>query len=188
MRAIAPAVVLLVSLTANLPADQEAGNTVHVVTSSYGRCYAKSVPTERYGDRGVTKVYRVGDEKDIEIASFDWFSQRIFLECNVSDDKSPVGLAVVRFGPWARGRRAQADHFAIGFYFKGQTVREYSTLDIAGSPDNVSASVSHYEVFEKVLGYRWVESNRYVFEAVAADGRLLAFDPATGRLIKPNVQ
>ena len=180
MRVIGPAVVLLLASATALPADQEAGNTAHVVTSSYGRCYAKSVPAERYGDRGVTKVYRVGDERDIEIASFDWFSQRIFLQCNVSDEKSPVGLAVVRFGPWARGRQAQADHFAIGFYFKGETVREYSTLDIAGSPDNVSASVSHYEVFEEVRGFRRLTGNRYVFEVVTTDGRAMSFDPTTG--------
>ena len=175
-------------LCASLSADQEAGNTPHVAASRHGRCYARSVPAQDYGDRGTTKIYRVAPEGDVEIASFDWFSQRIYLACNVSEGVGPVGLSVVRLGPWARGHEASAEHFAIGFYFNGVAVGEYSTLDIAGAPANVSASVSHYEVFEKVVGYRWIESNRYVFEAVAADGRLLTFGPATGRRTEANVQ
>ncbi|NJK42400.1 MAG: hypothetical protein HC937_01200, partial [Aquincola sp.] len=55
----------------------------------------------------------------------------------------------------------------------GKTVREYSTLDIAGKPDNVSSSVSHYTVIEEVLGFRWVRGNEYVFELRTTDGRTL---------------
>ena len=43
-----------------LGADQEASNTPHVQASAYGRCYAKSVPEEHYGGKGVTKVFTVG--------------------------------------------------------------------------------------------------------------------------------
>ena len=80
-------------------ADQEASNVPHVATDRYGRCYAKSVPAERYGSRGVTRVYQVGKSQDTLVHTFDWFSQRIHLACNVSDSKSPVGIAIVELGP-----------------------------------------------------------------------------------------
>lgn len=164
-------------------ADQEASNTAHVAASEYGRCYAKSVPAERYGSKGTTLVWQVSEGQDTLVHSYDWFSQQIHLACNVSDGLTPVGIAVVRFGPWARGREASREHLAIGFYFKGKKLMEYSTLDIAGDPENVSASVSHYTVFEEVPGYRRLDGNKAVFEIKTSDGRVLSFDAATGELL-----
>lgn len=181
MRVVALLATLIAAASAY--ADQEASNTTHVAASEYGRCYAKSVPTERYGAKGTTLVWQVSDAQDTLVHSYDWFSQRIHLACNVSDGLTPVGISVVRFGPWARGRAASREHFAIGFYFKGKKLKEYSTLDIAGDPENVSASVSHYTVIEEVLGYRWLEGNKAVFEVKTNDGRTLSFDAATGGLL-----
>ena len=162
--------------------DQEAGNTPHVRASEYGRCYAKSVPHESYGSEGVTQIFRVGEDKDVLLHVYPWFSQSIHLVCNVSDSKTPVGVSVVRFGPWARGRQAREDHLAVGFYFKGTKVKEYSTLRIAGTPDNVSASVSHYTVIDEVIGFRWLRANEYAFDVRTTDGRTLSFDPVTGEV------
>jgi hypothetical protein len=53
-------------------------------------------------------------------------------------------------------------------------------LEIAGEPDNVSQSVSHYTVVEEVLGFRWVRGNEYVFEVRTTDRRTLAFDAVSG--------
>jgi hypothetical protein len=72
---------------------------------------------------------------------------------------------------------------AIAFYFRGQLVKQYSTLDLAGSPDNVSMSKSHYSVVRRVDGYRQQESNFSTFEILTNDGRLLAFDPTTGAIL-----
>ena len=141
-------------LVCPLEGDQEAGNTPHMTVSKYGRCYAKSVPEERYGGKGITKVFTVGREQDQLVHRFDWFSQSLYLACNVSDSKTPVGVSLVRLGPWPRGRVATAAHPAIAFYYKGKEVKGYSTLDIAGDPENVSASVSHHTVIEKVVGFR----------------------------------
>ena len=89
---------------------------------------------------GKTLVYRVTEGEDERIHEYDWFSQQIFLVCNASDGTGPVGTAVVSTGPWARGHHASAEHLALAFHYKGETVAEYSTLDIAGSAENVSAS------------------------------------------------
>jgi hypothetical protein len=183
MRArVAALVVTAIAAGGSAYGDQEASNTTHVVASQYGRCYAKSVPAESYGGKGTTHILRVTDSQDTLAHSYDWFSQTIYIACNVSDDLTPTGISVVRFGPWARGHTASLGHLAIGFYFKGKKLKEYSTLDIAGNPENVSASVSHYTVFEKVLGYRWLGGNRAVFDVKTTDGRTLSFDPATGEL------
>ncbi len=175
-------VLILAGLTI-LQADQEAGNVAHVVASSYGRCYARSVPSAPYGDSGKTTVFQVTQEGDIELESYPWFSQRIYLECNVSDNKTPTGLSIIRMGSWARGHLASKDQLAIGFYFNGYTLREHSTLDIAGSPENVSQSVSHYTVIEKVEGYQRLDGNQYSFSVVTTDGRSLRFDAATGKIL-----
>ena len=171
------AVWLVLAAVIPAPADDEASNVAHVVASSYGRCYAKSVPEEYYGSQGTTRIFRVEKDQDLPLHSFDWFSQRIYIACNVSDNKTPTGVSVVRFGSWARGHVASSDDLALGFYFKGKLLKEYSTLDIAGTPDNVSASVSHYTVIEEVLGYKWIDGNEYAFRVTTTDGRTLSFDP-----------
>lgn len=154
-----------------------------VWASEYGQCYAKSVPDELYGSAGSTTVFLVGKDRDVPAHSYDWFSQQIFIECNVSDSITPTGVSVVRLGPWSRGHVAGADQLAIGFYFKGQMLKEYSTLDIAGSPENVSTSVSHYAVFEKVLGYRQLGGNRALFNVETVDGRTISFDAVSGEIV-----
>lgn len=173
-------VLVLLLICSPLLADDEAGNSGHVAASEYGQCYAKSIPSERYGNEGRTRIYRVTEGEDELIHEYDWFSQQIFLVCNASDSTRPTGVAAVSRGPWARGHEAGDDVLAIAFHYDGKTVREYSTLEIAGKPENVSASVSHYTVIEEVLGYHWVRSNEYVFEVRTSDGRTLAFDAVTG--------
>lgn len=166
-----------------LLADDEASNTAHVAASEYGRCYAKSIPAEGYGNGGKTRIYRVTDGEDEPVHEYGWFSQRIYLACNASDSTRPTGVAVVSMGPWARGQEASADVLALAFHLDGKTVREYSTLEIAGEPGNVNSSVSHYTVIAEVLGFRWVRGNEYVFELRTTDGRTLAFDAVTGERV-----
>ena len=171
-------------LVCPLGADQEASNTPYVQASAYGRCYAKSVPEEYYGGKGVTQVFTVGRERDQLVHTFGWFSQSLYLACNVSDSTTPVGVSVVRLGPWPRGRVATAAHLAIALYYKGKEVGRYSTLDIAGSPENVSRSVSHHTVIEKVVGFRRLHANEYAFDVETVDGRTLSFVPVTGGMRK----
>ena len=117
-------------------------------------------------------MYQVTAGSDTLIETYPWYSVRIHLDC----------ATTVQFGPWARGRQATAGHLAIAFHAKGRLLRSYSMLDIAGSPDNVAASVSHYEVFREIEGFAW-ESSRAVFRVTTVDGRRLTFDPATGNLL-----
>jgi hypothetical protein len=164
-------------------ADQEASNRPVVVASTYGNCYAKSVPTSDYGSDGETRVYAVEASSDQLIATYDWFAHTLRLECNVEGTTGAVGTSVVAFGAWPRGREASKETLALAFYWNGTLLRRYSTLDIAGRPNNVSSSVSHYTVIDEIIGYQWMSGNRYAFAVRATDGRILKFDAGTGKVI-----
>lgn len=175
------ALLLFGMASAGAEADEEAGNLPHVQSDSWGRCYAKSVPKETYGEAGTTRVYEVGPTEDRLLATYDWFSQQIDLQCSMVRG-GENGVSVVKIGPWPRGHAASADHLALAFYFNDRLLKRYSTLDLAGRADNVQASVSHYMVVERIDGYRWIDGNRYAFDVRTVDGRTLSFDPTTGEL------
>jgi hypothetical protein len=179
---------LFLALGATARSDDEASNTPHVVASQYGKCYAKSINAEPYGSKGKTYVYAVTADEDKLTESFDWFAGSMYVECNVGKEGQLTATSVVRLGPWARGHQASAEHLAIAFYFDGKLVKQYSTLDIAGSPTSVAASVSHYSVFERIEGYRWRQSNFYSFEVVTSTGKHIAFDPTTGSIISDDAR
>jgi hypothetical protein len=160
-------------------ADQEAGNRPHVTASESGQFYAKSVPRGVYGLEGATQVYQVGTPDDVLLHTYDWYAPRIFLEGFLGTRD----VYVVQTGPWPRGHRASADHLALAFYRNGALVRRYSTLDIAGRPERVQASVSHYVVFRRLVGFRRPWGNQLVFDAERHDGQLLTFDAETGAIL-----
>lgn len=141
--------------------DDEASNVPHVVASRHGKCYAKSLPAEDHGEKGLTKVFWVEKGDDKLVHTFDWYSRQIHLECNVSAPGKPTAISVVRFGPWARGQYANDKDLAVAFYWGGELVARYSTLDIAGWAGNVDASISHYMIFHEIEGFRWQGHNDF---------------------------
>jgi hypothetical protein len=182
MKRLVYAFVAVAALSAPASADEEASNVPYVAVDQYGRCYAKSVPAEQYGSAGVTKVYSVGAGEDRLIDTYSWYSGRMYLQCLTRLSEERYAVSVVQFGPWARGEKATPDHLAIAFHAGGRLLRSYSTLDIAGSPDNVSASVSHYTVLREVEGFA-TEGTASVFRVTTIDGRRLTFDAASGALL-----
>ncbi|MDM7993462.1 MAG: hypothetical protein QUS11_09125 [Candidatus Fermentibacter sp.] len=166
--------LLLAARTA--AADDEASNRPVVRSSEHGICYARSIPEEDWGTSGETLVYFVDIGEDELISRYGWFSSEIYL--GGSGDRT-----VVRFGPWQRGTAPDASHFALGIYRDGETIREYSTLELAEAGSGVSRSVSHYEVFGERFGFRWLDSGTYVFEVEGADGGVMSFDLATGDIL-----
>ncbi|MBT8473536.1 MAG: hypothetical protein HKN14_05370 [Marinicaulis sp.] len=166
-------------------ADDEASNRPHVAAGQYGQCFAHSVPAEYYGVDGRTDLYAVGEENKL-LHSYDWFAQRIFIACNVSDGKGVIAPAVVQLGPWPRGHAPEDDTLSIAFHYDGERVAEYSTLDIAeGNPKNASCSVSHYTVIAIVDGFSNLYSDAAPnFSLTTVDGRRLTFNILTGAIVK----
>ena len=152
-------------------------------TTSRGGYYAKCIPAELSGTNGVTKIYRVGRNEDTLEFTYDWYSAR------VSISGASEKVSVVRFGSWNNGDRANSNDLALAFYYDGRLLKSYSTLDIAGQPDNVTRSVSHYEWCQEVGGYGWIVSASsrwmtYGFTLKTIDGRTLCFDVKTGTLVR----
>ena len=171
-------VSVLITFNSLVLADEEASNVPYVKSSEYGRIYAKSVPDESYGSKGKTLIYAVDKDTDKLLYTFDWYSSQIFLLDSVG--------SVVRLGPWARGHTPNDTDLAIAFYLNGKKIKEYSTLDIVriGYQDasQVGSSVSHYTVFKKINGFRWIRNNKWVFDVQTDENKVLSFDVAAGEL------
>lgn len=168
-------------------ADDEAANSPYLASGARdpairGDCYVVARPDDDYEQTGTTEIYLYPTpsfSKARPRMRYDWYSQRVYVDCGFSR-QGKQGISVVRMGPWARGHLANERQLAIAFYLDGRMLARYSTLDIAGAPDNVLRSKSHYEVFGQVPG--WVDGNRS-FVVITVDGRKLSFDPATGKPI-----
>lgn len=180
--------VLLLSAW-RLDADSQSGNWPFVVaattdgTTTHGGYYAKCVPTEMFGTNGVTRVYRVEKEQDVLVHTYDWYSANVYV--SGADRK----VSIVRFGPWSPGQRASHNDLALALYYDGQILKSYSTLDIAGQPENVRLSVSHYGWYKRRLGYGHYAlppsaKTIYAFGIETLDGRNLCFNVTTGELLK----
>ena len=170
--------MIIVIGAGSVRADEEVSNVAYVKSSKFGRSYAKCVPAENSGSKGETSVYIVREKEDQLESSYSWYSQDIYLQ------ELSGGISVVRMGPWARGGEAKREDLAIGFYFSGKPLKEYSTLDIAGTPGNVNTSRSHYTVFKTVIGYRELENSSYAFDTVFRAGKIISFDVRTGEILK----
>ena len=176
--------LIITALAMPARADDEASNRPLVVTSQYGNCYARSIPSGTYGNEGRTQIFLVEAEADRLIHTYDWYAHTLRLECNVAGADGSVGVSVVGFGPWARGQAADDETLALAFYWNGRLLRRYSTLDLAERPDNVQASISHYTVIDGVIGYQSIAGNRYAFAVRLVDGRELVFDAGAGALVQ----
>ncbi len=173
-------------LAAPTIADQEASNWAHVTTDAWGRCYARSAPASDYGNEGLTEIFVVGDlgEPDRKVASYDFYSLQLYLDCHVPDGDGRIGVAMAALGPWARGHQPDAKTLALALFFDGRELARYSALEISGGdPAAVDCSVSHYQVLGPVDGYTRNEDDHEVFVATTVDGRVLTFDAITGLLI-----
>lgn len=170
-------------------ADSESPNWTFVVaaitdgTTGHGDRYAKCIPAAFSGTNGVTKIYRVGEDEDILEHTYDWYTTLIYLS------GASGKTSVVRFGGWNKGHSANTNDLALAFYYDGRLLKSYSTLDIAGQPDNVSTSVSHYVWYGNVRGYGYLTSPSskyliYGFTLKTKDGRTLCFDVKTGELVR----
>ena len=186
--AIAAAFLCLYLVFQSAPtfADQEASNWAHITTDPWGRCYARSAPASDYGNEGLTEIFVVGDldEPDRKVASHDFYSLQIYLDCHVQDQEGQIGVAMAALGPWARGHQPDAKTLALALFYDGRELARYSTLEISGGdPAAIDCSVSHYQVLGPIDGYGRNEDDHEVFVATTVDGRVLTFDATTGLLV-----
>jgi hypothetical protein len=161
--------------------DSEAPNQPIVKSSEHGRYYAKSVPDEHYGQKGKTQVFSVGKDSDTLICEYDWYAREIYMG-------GAGDATLVRFGPWHRGHEPKDTDLAIGFYRDGKMVREYTTPELVKLGSGISQSVSHYQVFHRRLGFRWLKENDYAFEVEGVNKQTFIFDTNTGAVISSSAK
>ena len=187
MPRIANALVLaMLAWSATSRADEELDNEPIVAAGWRGECYAKSVPADGIDDAGTTTLYRVERDRDVAIETYPWYARDIHVWCPGWPWKQAT---VVRVATWPRGRLATDKELAVSFYRGGKLLRRYSTLDIAGKPDAVHASISHHRVFDAVEGIVW-EGNDWSpeFRATGIHGETLRFALTDGRLTTDSVK
>ncbi|MBZ5536256.1 MAG: hypothetical protein LAO31_09900 [Acidobacteriia bacterium] len=46
----------------------------------------------------------------------------------------------------------------------------------------MSASVSHYTIFQRYLGFRWLKGNSYVYEVEGVSGKVFTIELESGSL------
>lgn len=165
---------LLTAMCATAVADRPAANWSVVRAAEHGAIYAKSVPDEAHGNKGRTRIFRVGSEHDTQISEYAWYAREIHIGGSMAD---PI---IVRFAHSYRGRTPEAKHLAIGIYRHGEAIREYSTLEMTELGSGVRIRVSNHSVFARRLGFRELEANRYVFEVEGISGKVFMFDLETG--------
>jgi len=162
------------TLCTDAGADEEIANHPVVRSSERGNVYAKSMPDEGYGQKGKTKVFTVAKDRDTLTCQYDWYASEIY----IGGDGT-----VVRFGPWHRGLQSKDNHFAVGFYRNGKTIREHTTFEMEGMGSGVSTSKSHYTIFKRHLGFRWLKGDVCVYEIEGVSGKVFSFDLDTGDVI-----
>ncbi|NND64985.1 MAG: hypothetical protein HKM24_03375 [Gammaproteobacteria bacterium] len=153
-----------------------------MTASQWGNFYAKSVPSERYGLKGSTKVYQVTNNDDLLLHSYDWYSPQIYVDGFVSS------VYVIQMGPWQRGHEASEDHHAIAFYKNDQLLKKYSTKEIIEMGATIQASVSHYTVFSEVVGFKRPYGNQLIFHVKTHSDDMLSFDVDSGLLTSQTEQ
>ena len=172
--------LMLVAASVHAKADDYAGNTVYVKSSPDGQCYAKAIPAEAYGSKGMTKIYVVREGADQLVDTYSWYAPQIDLQVTA------WGISVVRIGSWRRGQKPDANDLGIGFYLSGKTLKEHSTLDISRVGNNSGGVLSYFGI-TGVKGYRRIRSNDYAFDVETGSDKTISFDVRTGALsAQPN--
>jgi hypothetical protein len=167
-----------------LLADQEMPNTPYVKASDMGGAYIKSYPKDNFGEQGKLDVYKITGDGEALLCSFDWYADDIYLTDNFR--MGGDSYALVRIGPWPKGREPDDETLAIAFYKGCKEIKRYSTADIVKmgykNPKNVVQSASHYSVFKQIKGFRPMGWGQYAFDIITFEGNEMSFDTATGAL------
>ena len=92
---------------------------------------------------------------------------------------------IVQLGPLPSGPGTIMECLAIAFYKNGETIRTYTARDIVKNAQDPGATLTHYQVFGRRLGFRRAaDSGRLEFDIEDYRGILLTFDVETGDLLQ----
>lgn len=101
------------------------GNGPYVVAHAWGLFYAKSVPHEREGDKGVTRVMRVGMEADELLVTYPWYAER-GLVLGWSPQERKVGVMRIH----QQIGKPVEEQIELSFYLGEKFLKSYTTADL----------------------------------------------------------
>lgn len=180
MRTIWTSQCLLALVIFVLPirADSPAPAKAFTVYSHDRAIRVDSIPKDIFGSNGKTEVFDLAPSGQTQLFSFNWYAHDLLVQ------RTPSGVALIRFGGWPGGRKASDKALAFSFYLGNKLLKTYSSLDIAESPDNVVSSVSHH-VYSHGPGkiIHNSEQKRFEFSIERVDGIVLTFNIENGELL-----
>jgi hypothetical protein len=165
IRCLALAAALVFHPTATIADSPPAAPADARVDSPSHRFFAVS----KLAERQIT-VYRV----DKGAAAERWRMPGTFVVAGLSDDGDH--LVVSHPGGNLLPLGHAPNETVLWFYERGRLVREVGLLEIAPDPSHLEHTVSHVR-WADVLGFDAANH----FRVRTVDGKVLAFDPATGR-------
>jgi hypothetical protein len=180
--------ILVCCLLMLVAASKRMGNSPYVQSAMHGVFYVKSVPTENEGTAGVTKVYRVRNEADELVDTYDWYAPQ-HRQPGVTLGWSPIAgkIAVMR----VHNERADLkdDRLELSFYLGGKLLKAYTAKDLIAMGAGPDKETSKHDLRESlnftVTGYQQKPStNDYFFVLTLPEDKPVRFDILTGEVVR----
>lgn len=161
-------------------ASKPVSNGPYVQSGPDGVFYARCVPDAAQGSKGTTTIYRVRKDGDEVVDKYDWYARR-----GVVLGWSPIAgkVAVLALGgPPAPGSEKPSE---LSFHLGGKRLASYTADDLKEWRAQIAARelVGEERAMFKVVGCEQVPgTNDYRF-VIEIDGKKLAFDVLTGKVV-----
>lgn len=150
-------------------------NVPYVQSMQAGAFYARCIPQDSEGNKGITKIYRVGKDEDSIVDHYDWYTRD-----GVVLAWSPIAgkVAVMALGdaPVADPNK----QIELRFYLGGKFLKSYTAQDLKGWGADFGYTVYGRRTSFTVLGQEQIPgTNDYIF-SIEIKGKKLSFDILTG--------
>jgi hypothetical protein len=178
------------AMTISKAMAKSAGNGPYAVAmEEAGPIYARCIPEEKDGNKGLTQIMMVQKEGDKVVTSYDWYNRN-----GLVLGWSPVAGKVAVMRLRQEERLPQEKQIEFSFYLGDRLLRSYTTADLvklgAGTELDAAAVERGINEFTKRAVYRvdgcrqvW-NTNDYFFSVKLDATRTLAFDILTGDLCR----
>ncbi len=190
---VALAVVLMGAFSAPAWAGKFAGNSPYVAAvDQFGVFYAKSVPDEIDGDKGVTRVMRVQKEADELLTTYPWYAER-----GLALGWSPTAGKVALVRLHQQIGKPVEEQIELSFYLGEKFLKSYTTADLVKMGIKTWYSVGESgrkgpsggdRASYTSLGCKqvWNTNDRY-FAIKISESEELKFDILTGKRCKVEI-
>ncbi len=172
--------LILVQLPAVAVGDR-GNNHTYVQSGPDGVFYARCIPTDKDGNVGRIKIYRVEQDKDELIDTYDLYPNAVVL--GWSPIASKVAVMTVVHERAKNWKQQEELRFSIG----GKLLKSYTSADLLamGADEELSSETGQRATYRVGTCEQVPGTNEYDFIIEIKAGVKLRFDILTGELRKP---